>query len=291
MNNDRLVIEERQRDIGKFMVGRLLPFRKKRQVGPFVFIDHMGPTQLPDGKYFDIDQHPHIGLCTLTYLFDGEIEHRDSTGAAQVVKAGDAGFMSAGKGVTHTERTPQHLRKEGEKVSLHGYQIWVALPVDKEEMEPRFDYYAADKLPEWTEEGLRIRLVAGSAFGKTSPLKGYSHMFMIDVLAEEATDLVLTDHIRGEIGFVIVKGSIEEDGETIASGKMLISREKEHCSIRLEKGTQLLIFGGDPLPEEHYLMWNFASSSKDRLEQAKKDWQEKKFPKVPGDETYIPFPV
>lgn len=291
MNNDRLVIEERQRDIGKFMVGRLLPFRKKRQVGPFVFIDHMGPIELEKGEYFDIDQHPHIGLCTLTYLFEGEIEHRDSTGAVQIIRPGDAGFMSSGKGVTHTERTPQSLRKEEKHVSLHGYQIWVALPVDHEEMDPRFDYYPAHDLPEWEEDGLRLRLVAGSAFGKESPLMGYSHMFMVDVLAKKDTPLKMKDHFKGEIAFVIARGALEVEGETIKAGQMLVSRDKENCSIQLKEGTRLLIFGGDQLPEEHYLMWNFASSRKERLEQAKQDWKDKNFPKVPGDETYIPFPV
>lgn len=284
-----MLVEERQRDIGNFMVGRLLPFRKKRQVGPFVFIDHMGPAEIFEGKYMDVDQHPHIGLSTLTYLFEGSIEHRDSTGAVQIIRPGDVGFMTSGKGVTHTERTP--IDQRDEKVRrMHGYQIWVALPKDKELMEPQFDFLPSSALPHWTENNCIFKLVAGSAFGKTSPLTVFSHLFMVDVYAESATSLDLKDQLKGEVAFVIVKGKIIDDGEIVEEGQMLISKTDEECRIDLEAGTQLLLFGGLPLPEERYLLWNFASSSKELLEQAKRDWEMKQFPEVPGDSTYIPFP-
>ena len=289
MANNKMIIEERQRDLGSFIVGRLLPFRKKRSVGPFVFIDHMGPAKINPNSYLDVDQHPHIGLSTLTYLLEGEIAHRDSTGASQIISPGAVGFMTSVKGVTHTERTPAHQR-DGNTYTLHGYQIWVALPKDKEQMPPKFDYYPAETLPKWKEKNVSITLVAGKAFGKTSPLLGFTHLFMIAIFAEKDAHLELKDHLKGEVAFVITHGSIVDDGETVHAGQMLISKTNEECCIELKANTRLLIFGGEPFPEERFLSWNFASSSKELLAQAKKDWQEKKFPKVIGDDTYIPFP-
>ncbi len=289
MNNDRLILEERSRDIGKFMVGRLLPFAKKRQVGPFTFIDHMGPAQLKPGEYIDINQHPHIGLSTLTYLLEGEIEHRDSTGANQVVTPGAVGFMTAGKGVTHTERTPKTLRK-GQSNSVHGYQVWVALPKELEEMEPTFQYFAKEALPTWNQGNLRMTLVAGEGYGRQSPLKVYSPLFMIDVVAETDTELEIARQVEGEISFVITEGSLMLEGEVLHAGQMLISTSENECGVALSKGTRLLMFGGKPLNEPRYLFWNFVSSSMERLEQAKQDWASGRFPKVPGDDTYIPLP-
>lgn len=289
MANNKLIVDERQTDLGGFLVGRLLPFRMKRQVGPFTFIDHMGPATIGKGRYFDVDQHPHIGLCTLTYLFEGEIEHRDSTGSVQVVKPGDVGFMTSGKGVSHTERTPKEKRN-GEEFRMHGYQIWVALPVEKEEMEPRFDFYSKNDLPAWNLGSLRIKLVAGHAFGKSAPLQGYSPMFMVDIFAEKKTSLNLKGQLKGEVAFVIVKGAILDGDQKVEAGQMLISKTDDECEIILDDETQILLFGGEPLAEEHYLLWNFVSHSKERLEQAKEDWKNHSFPKVPGDDTYIPFP-
>lgn len=289
MANNKLLINERQTDLGGFMVGRLLPFRAKRQVGPFTFIDHMGPALLGNGKYVDVDQHPHIGLSTLTYLFEGEIEHRDSIGTVKVIRPGDVGFMTAGSGVTHTERTPRSSRGK-ESLNLHGYQIWVALPKEMEEMIPRFDFYPRSELPVWKSGELTLKLVAGNAFGRSAPLQGYSSLFMVDIFAEESTTLHLKDELKGEVAFVIVRGSITDREGKVESGQMLISKTNEECEICLEKGTQLLLFGGEPLPDEPLLLWNFVSHSKDRLKQARKDWENGKFPKVPGDDTYIPFP-
>lgn len=288
--NNKLLIDERQADLGQFMVGRLLPFRTKRQVGPFTFIDHMGPATLGPDKFMDVDQHPHIGLSTLTYLFEGQIHHRDSMGSNQVIAAGDVGFMTSGSGCTHTERTPKELRN-GKTHTMHGYQIWVALPKEMEEMNPTFEYHTADKLPNWEQDGLQITLVAGNAFGKQSPLKGYSPLFMLDILSTSETTLDLRGRIEGEVAFVIVKGSITSDGQKVAAGQMLISKTDDECEICLDKGTVLMLFGGKPLPEEHYLSWNFVSHSKERLAKAKEDWKNMQFPKVLGDDTYIAFPT
>lgn len=289
MANNNLLINERQTDLGSFMVGRLLPFRKKRQVGPFTFIDHMGPNTIGNGIYADVDQHPHIGLSTLTYLFEGEIEHKDSLGTVQILKPGDVGFMTAGKGVTHTERTPKDQRGKG-PFTMHGYQIWVALPKELAEMDPQFDYYKSTEIPSWKTKDLEMRLVAGNAFGKSAPLQGFSPLFMVDILAEKETTLNLKDQLKGEVAFVIVKGSISLENEKVEAGQMLISKTDEQCSICLEEGTQLLLFGGEPLKSEPLLLWNFVAHSKDRLLKAKEDWVNKRFPTVPGDDTYIPIP-
>lgn len=288
MNNDNILIEERARDIGQFLVGRLLPFRSKRQVGPFTFIDHMGPATVGPGRYVDVDQHPHIGLSTLTYLIEGEIEHKDSTGANQVISSGDVGFMTSGKGVTHTERTPQVLRN-GNSHSLHGYQVWVALPKEKEEMEPNFQFIPKAKLPRLSKNGLEITIIAGTGFGHTSPLKVYSPLFMIEIISIHTEQLNIHNQVVGEIAIVVVSGEVEANGETIGQGQMLVSKSENTCDISLKKNTRVLLFGGEPLPEPRYLHWNFVSNSKKRLKQAAEDWKAKRFPKVEGDDTYIPL--
>ncbi len=288
MNNTYLV-EERARDIGQFMVGRLLPFRRKRQVGPFTFIDHMGPAQLGPDKYMDVDQHPHIGLSTLTYLLEGAVEHRDSTGAVQVISPGDVGFMTAGEAVTHTERTPQSMRN-GSTFTMHGYQIWVALPKSMEHGKPSFQYIAKDDLPRCHHQNFNITVVAGKAFGLESPLEVYSPLFMVDIEGNQGGQLKLNGEVTGEIAVVVVSGKVEADGEHLGVGQMLISTKENQCPITLEPNSRVLLFGGQALPEERHLYWNFVASSKERLQEAKAQWDNKEFPVVPGDTTYIPAP-
>jgi redox-sensitive bicupin YhaK (pirin superfamily) len=284
-----MVVAERSRDIGQFMVGRLLPFRRKRQVGPFTFIDHMGPSIIRPGHYMDVDQHPHIGLSTLTYLIEGEMEHKDSTGASQLVTPGSVNFMTAGYGVTHTERTPQQQR-DGNSYPIHGYQVWVALPKDKEEIEPSFVHIPQSDLPQWQEDGLHFTLVAGSGYGRQSPLPVYSPLFMLDVSCTKTSTLDIKGQLSGEIAVVVVNGTITLDGEQIEAGQMLVSTTEDECCLDVQADTRLLLFGGEAFPEERYLYWNFVSSSKERLEQAKRDWEAREFPQVPGDTTYIPLP-
>ena len=284
-----MLVKERTKDIGNFLVGRLLPFRKKRQVGPFTFIDHMGPGEIGPGQYMDVDQHPHIGLSTLTYLLEGQITHRDSTGAVQTVSPGDVGFMTSGAGVAHTERTPEQLR-DGQKHAVHGYQVWVALPVEKENMSPHFQYIPSHSLPTTTVDGLNIKLIAGQGFGLTSPLEVYSPLFMVEAYAPDAGQLAIDGQVNGEIAIVVVKGAVSDEDTTITSGQMLISKTQGQCHLKLEKDTRILLFGGEPLPEERFLYWNFVASDKALLEKAKEEWAAKKFPTVPGDHTYIPLP-
>lgn len=284
-----MIIEERGRDIGNFLVGRLLPFRKKRQVGPFTFIDHMGPSKVGPGNYMDVDQHPHIGLSTLTYLLEGEMEHKDSTGAFRIVTPGSVNFMTAGKGVTHTERTPVHQR-DGGTYTIHGYQVWIALPKALEEIAPSFVHFDKTDLPSWKEGNTQYTLVAGEGFGKTSPVPVHSPLFMVDIIAEDRHELTINGQLKGEIGIVVVKGAVKDGANCIEQGQMLIAKTEDQCAILIEPNSRLLLFGGQPFPEERLMHWNFVASNKALLQQAKEDWRNKRFPKVPGDETYIPLP-
>ncbi len=289
MSNTDLIIEERSRDIGDFLVGRLIPFRKKRMVGPFIFIDHMGPSEIGPGKYMDIGQHPHIGLSTLTYLLEGEIEHRDTLGTRQLVAPGAVGFMTSGKGIVHTERTPEHLR-DGRTFTAHGYQIWVALPKALQRMAPEFSYTPAADLPKWSADGLDFTLVAGEGFGHKSPVPVYSELFMIEVKAENETLLDVKGQVKGEIGVVIVNGAIHACDERVGEGNMLVSKEEDICKMTLEAGTHLFLFGGIPFEEERHIFWNFVSTEKELIEQAKQDWADKKFELMSDDNSYIPLP-
>lgn len=289
MATRKILVEERSRDLGNFLVGRLLPFREKRLVGPFCFIDHMGPSEFGNGAYFDVDQHPHIGLCTLTYLIEGAIMHKDSTGAEQRILPGSVNLMISGKGVTHTERTPNDIRN-GTTQTIHGYQVWIALPVSHEEVEPSFTHIAADELPQWEEKGLSFTLVAGEGYGRKAPTPTFSPLFMVDVSSTQVAELCINGELKGEIAIVVVKGSVT-DGETeVNQGQMLISKVEDECTITLAENSEVLLFGGEPLPEQRFMFWNFISHSRKRLEQAKADWRERKFPKVPGDDTYVPLP-
>lgn len=289
MSNKELIIEERSRDIGDFLVGRLIPFRKKRMVGPFIFIDHMGPSEIKPGQYLDIGQHPHIGLSTLTYLLAGEIEHRDTLGTKQRVVPGGVGWMTAGKGIVHTERTPQDLR-DGRHFTMHGYQIWVALPKDQERMEPQFSYTHPEALPKWSEQNMSFKLIAGEGFGRKSPVPVFSDLFMIDVQSEQSAELNIAGQLKGEIGVCIVEGYIEACGEQIKKGNMLVSKEEDLCTLRLGAKSHVLLFGGIPFEEERHIFWNFVASNKELIDKAKEDWKTQKFDLMQDDDSYVSLP-
>lgn len=289
MSNLGLIIEERSRDIGDFLVGRLLPFRKKRMVGPFIFIDHMGPTKLGPNTYMDVDQHPHIGLSTLTFMLEGEIVHKDSLGSNQKITPGSVNWMVAGKGVTHTERTPQELRN-GNTFTAHGYQIWVALPKELEDCEPEFHHIEEKDLPKWKEGSAHFKLMAGEGYGRKSSVPVKSELFMIELKTEDSYQLNTKEKLKGEIGICIVEGSIEACGEHVEKGNMLVSKVEDVCNVFVQPKSHLLLFGGKPFNEERFIYWNFVSSSKEKLEKAKEDWRNKGFPKVPGDTTYVNMP-
>nr|WP_299382134.1 pirin family protein [Allomuricauda sp.] len=289
MSNIGLIIEERSRDIGDFLVGRLIPFRKKRMIGPFIFIDHMGPTTLGPTKYMDVDQHPHIGLSTLTYLFEGEVTHRDSLGTEQLIKPGSVNWMTAGSGVSHTERTPENLRN-GKVFKAQGYQIWVALPKNLEDMEPSFHHIPAEELPRWEEDGASFTLVAGEGYGLKSPVPTYSPLFMLEIKTTGEYQLNVHGKLKGEIGICIDNGAITACGETIGKGNILVSKTEDTCNILVQPNSHLLLFGGEEFPEERFIHWNFVSSSKEKIEAAKSAWVNKTFPMMSDDDTYVPLP-
>ncbi|MES2863866.1 MAG: pirin family protein [Bacteroidota bacterium] len=288
MSNIQLIIEERSADIGNFMVGRLLPFREKRTVGPFAFIDHMGPTFLKDYQNLDVGPHPHIGLSTLTYLFEGSIMHKDSLGTEIEIQAGAVNWMTAGKGIVHSERTPQYLRTSDKM--LHGLQIWVALPKELEEMEPNFTHIEKDDLPYWEQDGVSIKLIAGEAFGRKSPVPVYSPMYFLEIKSTSAQKVKIGDNLFGESALYILEGSVKSDGNVFEPKQILIAKDSKLCEFEMTENTTVYIFGGEAFPEERFIYWNFVSSTRERIEKAKTDWNNQTFPKVPGETELVPLP-
>ena len=288
MSNISLIIEERAANIGNFMVGRLLPFREKRAVGPFVFIDHMGPAHLNQYQNMDVPPHPHIGLSTLTFLFEGSIMHRDSLGTELEIKPGAVNWMTAGKGIVHSERTPEYLRSSDKM--LHGLQIWVALPKELEQMDPNFTHVEADDIPAWEENGVSYKLIAGEVFGKKSPVPVYSPLYFIEIKSETTQKINIGNHLFGESGLYILEGSIKSGEDIYDPKQILITNDSTLCEFEITANSTVYIFGGMPFPEEHFIFWNFVSSDKELLEKAKKDWTEQTFPKVPGETEFVPLP-
>jgi len=284
-----LRIEGRAKDLGDgFRVRRLLPAASRRTVGPFIFFDHMGPVRLPRGRGLDVRPHPHIDLATLTWLFEGEILHRDSLGNEQVIRPGALNWMTAGCGIVHSERSPNSAREAG--AALHGLQLWVALPRAHEETEPSFQHHPAREIPSLEGDGVRLRLIAGSAYGLTSPARVFSPLFYVAArLAPGAAPAPPREH--AERAAYVVEGRVRCDGEAHAPGRMLVFREGAAACVRAEEASRVALIGGAPLDGERHIWWNFVSSSRERIERAKGDWRSGRFPKVPGDEIeFIPLP-
>lgn len=289
MSNIELIIEERAASIGKFMVGRLLPFRQKRMVGPFIYIDHMGPVKLSERENFDVLPHPHIGLSTLTYLFEGSIMHRDTLANEVEIKPGAVNWMTAGKGIVHSERTPEYLRHS--HLNMHGLQIWVALPKVHEQMEPEFFHVEEKHIPAWTEGDLQFKLVAGEAFGRKSPVPVFSKLFMLEIKNKTKQSVNIGDELFGEAGLYILKGAIESEGNVYDSKQLLVAKDSTLCEFTIQENSTIYIFGGEPFSEERFIDWNFVSSSKELIEEAKQKWKSQSFPKIKGDDIeFIPYP-
>jgi redox-sensitive bicupin YhaK (pirin superfamily) len=291
-SNIGLIIEERAADIGNFMVGRLLPFRQKRAVGPFVFIDHMGPACLEEYQNMDIPPHPHIGLSTLTYLFDGAIFHQDSLGNAVEIKPGEVNWMTAGKGVVHSERTPERLRRKDKY--LHGLQIWIALPKHLEQTDPSFFHINKEDIPTWEEDGVIYKLVAGAIKGKESPVPVHSPLYFIEIKTQSPQTINIGDRLFGEVGMYVLEGTVTIEGNEYGGKQLLVAKSAALCEFETNGETTLYLFGGEPFPEERFMFWNFVNSDKEILEKAKENWKAQNldaFPKIPTDDKeFVPLP-
>ncbi len=282
-----LVIVPRARDLGGFSVRRALPHGKRQMVGPFIFFDQMGPVQFMAGQGVDVRPHPHIGLATVTYLFDGRMMHRDSEGNVQEIMPGAMNLMTAGCGIAHSERTPAAARVGGEP--MFGIQSWIALPVDGEEVAPSFQHFAADVLPRVEEGGIRARVVAGKAFGVSAPVAMLSDWFYVDVeLAAGATAPLDADH--EERAVYVAQGEVEIAGDRFEAPRLLVFRPGDRISIRAVQPSRLLYLGGAALEGPRYIWWNFVSSRRERIEEAKEDWKQARFAPVPGETEFIPLP-
>lgn len=288
MSNIKLIIEERPSNIGNFMVGRLLPFREKRMVGPFVFIDHMGPTCMSDYENLDVPPHPHIGLSTLTYLFEGSIMHKDSLGTEMEIKPGQINWMTSGKGIVHSERTPDYLRSSNKM--LHGLQIWVALPKELEEMEPSFFHVPENQIPEWNTDNIAFKLIAGEVMGKKSPVPVYSPLYLLELKSTSSQTVTIGEHLFGESALYILEGSIESEGNVFGPKQILIAKDSKLCTFDIAENSTIYIFGGEPFPEERIIYWNFVASTKELIEKAKEKWLAQTFDKVPGETEFVPLP-
>ncbi|RYD58628.1 MAG: pirin family protein [Sphingobacteriales bacterium] len=285
-----IVIEARKASIGHGMdVKRILPFRLRRMIGPFIFMDHAGPVDIVPAATHNMDvlPHPHIGLSTVSYLFGGQVTHRDSLGVQQIIRPGEVNWMTAGRGIAHSERFEDPAALAGG--SLEMIQTWVALPEKDEEAAPAFDNYTADELPIFTENGVWMRLIAGNAFGLRNDVKTHSPLFYLHVVLQKGARFGLPKE-HSERGFYIAKGSIEITSRTYAEGQMLVFTKGSDPMIIAKENTTLMLLGGEPLGER-YIWWNFVSSRKERIEQAKADWKEGRIELPPNDnEEFVPLP-
>jgi len=279
-------IAPRARDLGDgFTVRRMLPTARARSVGPFVFFDRMGPVAIAPGGGLDVRPHPHIGLATVTYLFEGEILHRDSLGVVQRIRPGEVNWMTAGRGIVHSERTPPELRAGGSRLS--GIQVWVALPREREEDEPSFAHHA--DLPSASALGAAIRVVLGHAFGATSPVATASPTFYVDVALEAGAALAIPgDH--PERAIFVVDGSVALGDETVGAGEMLVLAAGASATVRAAAAARVVLFGGAPLDGPRFVWWNLVSSRRERIAQAAADWKAGRFASVPGEHEFIPLP-
>ena len=282
------VIVPRARDIGGFSVRRALPSAARQMVGPFIFFDQMGPAEFLLGQGIDVRPHPHIGLSTVTYLFDGEILHRDSLGTSQPIRPGELNLMSAGRGIVHSERTAPEVRAAGPR--LFGIQAWAALPKSHEEGAPTFAHHGVDELPRIVGDGKRVRLVMGALYGERSPVPYPHDCFYAEAVLAPGAVLPL-DADYDERAVFVVSGEIDIAGDTFGAGRLLIFRPGDRISILATSQARLMLLGGEPMDGPRHIWWNFVSSSKDRIEAAKTDWKANRFALVPGDEIEkIPLP-
>lgn len=287
------VIVTRTRDLADgFQVRRALPSARRRMVGPFIFLDQMGPHVFGAGHGLDVRPHPHIGLATVTYLFEGEILHRDSLGVVQPIRPGEVNWMTSGRGIAHSERTPPALRASGGTV--FGIQLWVALPRTHEEVEPSFAHHGSAELPVLDDGGAQVRVVVGEIYGVRSPVKTFSEMFYVDAALAGGAAMPFPA-LHDERALYVADGSIEVSGEQFDAGRLLVFRPGDEITVRAaagpeSKGARVILIGGEPMDAARHIEWNFVSSSRERIEQAKEDWRKHRFGAVPGDAERIELP-
>lgn len=281
------VIVPRTRDIGGFTVRRALPAARRRSVGPFVFLDEMGPTRFAPGGGLDVRPHPHIGLATVTYLFAGEIVHRDSLGNVVPIRPGAVNWMTAGRGIAHSERTPAEQRTAG--TVLHGAQLWAALPRADEETAPHFIHHGQDELPAITGSGMQVRLIIGALHGERSPVRTFSETLYADAALDAGASLPFAAE-HDERAAYLVDGTVAVDGEPFAPGQLLVFQPGKPVSLTAVTAARLLLLGGAALDGPRQIWWNFVSSSADRIERAKADWKAGRFGAVTGESEFIPLP-
>ncbi|KXF78384.1 pirin [Paramesorhizobium deserti] len=282
------LIIPRTSDIGGLEVRRALPTAKRRLVGPFIFFDRMGPALLRPGEAVDVKPHPHIGLSTVTYLFDGRIRHRDSLGTEMVIAPGDLNLMTAGRGIVHSERSPEELR--GNPLSISGLQTWLALPDALEEMAPAFDHTVSADLPVIHDRDFEARIIIGAPHGAGSPVTQYSETLYADIQIASGGRFLIPATAE-ERAIYILDGAVEISGETFPSDRLLAFRQGDEIIVSAERDAHIMLFGGAALSSKRYIWWNFVSSSKERIEQAKEEWRTGRFDIVPGDEEeFVPLP-
>ena len=280
------LIQSHEKDLGGFTVRRLLPYAKQRMVGPWIFFDHMGPAEFPAGNGVNVRPHPHINLATVTYLFEGEILHRDSLGSVQAILPGDINLMVAGKGITHSERERDEVNSVPHK--LHGLQLWHALPEADEEIDPAFYHYPSDEIPKADVNGVTTRVMMGSAWGMTSPVKTFAPTVYAEAALKAGQSIVTPE--AEQMAIYVASGQLLIDTQQVEPHTLVVLRDNTSVTIEAANDAQVAFIGGENLGER-YIEWNFVSSRKHRIEQAKNDWREGRFPLVPGDEEeFIPLP-
>lgn len=282
-----MVIVPRQSDIGGLKVARVLPFRRKRMVGPFIFMDQMGPNTFALGEALDVEPHPHIGLATATYLFSGEIFHRDSLGTAQAIRPGEVNWMTAGRGIAHSERTPSQRRQAGEEI--FGMQTWVALPADQEEAEPSFAHHGSGDIPVINGKGVKGKVILGEAWGAVSPVATASATLYAEATLAPGSSLPL-DPIQEERALFVVHGRVLLEGQEHCTGECLVLRPGAALTLRAVEASKVMYLGGEPLEGPRHIWWNFVSSSKERIRAAQSDWKEGRFTPVPEESPPLPLP-
>jgi len=282
-----LVVVPRVRDLGGFEVRRALPHAQRQMVGPFIFFDHLGPVQFAAGQGMDVRPHPHIGLATVTYLLAGRILHRDSEGNVQEIAPGAMNLMTAGRGIVHSERTPPTARTAGQWVQ--GLQSWIALPLSEEEVAPSFQHFDAEVLPIVEHGGVRARVIAGTAFGETAPVKTSSEWFYVEVGLEAGASVPL-DSDYEERAIYLLEGEIQIAADRFEGPQLLIFRPGDRIGVRALQPSRMMLLGGTAMEGPRHIWWNFVSSSKERIEQAKQDWKTGRFDAVPEETEFIPLP-